>query len=153
MKFSRQEYWSGLSFPSPGDLPDLGIKPRLPHLRSPQILDHLSHQEGSPLEGDCFFIFFKGNIFYPKGFPSGSAVKNPPAMQETRQRPWVQPLGREDPLEKEMATRSSILALRIPWTEEPGGLQSMGSQRAGHHRATKQQNSTLSPDRMSSISR
>ena len=51
-----------------------------------------------------------------------------PAMQET----WVQSLGREDPLEKEMATHSSILAWRIPWTEEPGGLQSMGSQRVRH---------------------
>ena len=51
-------------------------------------------------------------------------VKNWPAMQET----WVLPLGQEDPLEKEMATHSSILAWRIPWTEEPGGLQSMGSQ-------------------------
>ena len=55
-------------------------------------------------------------------------VKNPPAMQETQ----VQSLGWEDPPEKEMATRSSILAWRIPWTEEPGGLQSMGSQRMGH---------------------
>ena len=44
---------------------------------------------------------------------------------------WVQSLGQEDPLEKEMATHSSILAWRIPWTEEPGGLQFMGSQRAG----------------------
>ena len=51
-------------------------------------------------------------------------VKNPAAMQET----WVQSLGREDPLEKGMATHSSILAWRIPWTEEPGGLQSMGLQ-------------------------
>ena len=51
-------------------------------------------------------------------------VKNLPAMQET----WVQFLGWEDPLEKEMATHSSILAWRIPWTEKPGGLQSMGSQ-------------------------
>ena len=51
-------------------------------------------------------------------------VKNLPAMRET----WVRSLGREDPLEKEMATHSSILAWRIPWTEEPGGLQSMGSQ-------------------------
>ena len=55
-------------------------------------------------------------------------VKNPPAMWET----WVQSLGGEDPLEKGMATHSSILAWRIPWTEEPGGLQSMGSQRGGH---------------------
>ena len=51
-------------------------------------------------------------------------VKNLPAMQET----WVRFLGQEDPLEKEMATCSSILALRIPWTEEPGSLQSMGLQ-------------------------
>ena len=51
------------------------------------------------------------------------SAKNPPAMQET----WVQSLGKEDPPEKEMATHSNILAWRIPWTEEPGGLQSMGS--------------------------
>ena len=49
-------------------------------------------------------------------------VKNPPAMRET----WVRSLGWEDPLEEGMATHSSILAWRIPWTEEPGGLQSMG---------------------------
>ena len=55
-------------------------------------------------------------------------VKNPPARQETR----VAFPGQVDPLEKEMATHSSILAWRIPWTEEPGGLQSMGSQRVGH---------------------
>ena len=54
--------------------------------------------------------------------------KNLPAMQET----WVQYLAREDSLEKGMATHSSIPAWRIPWTEEPGGLQSMGSQRVGH---------------------
>ena len=55
-------------------------------------------------------------------------VKNPPAMQET----YVQSLGWEDPLEKEMATLSSILAWRIPWAEEPGRLQSMGAQRGRH---------------------
>jgi len=49
------------------------------------------------------------------------SVKNLPAMQET----WVQSLGQEDPLEKEMATHSSVLAWKISWTEEPGGLQSM----------------------------
>ena len=59
-------------------------------------------------------------------------VKNLPATRET----WVQSLGQEDPLKKEMATHSSILAWRIPWTEEPGGVQSMGSQRVGHDRAT-----------------
>ena len=55
-------------------------------------------------------------------------VKNLPAVQET----WVQSLGREDPLEEGMATCSSILAWRIPWTEEPGGLQYMGSQSIRH---------------------
>ena len=55
-------------------------------------------------------------------------VKNPPAKQEM----WVQSLGWDDPLEKERATHSSILAWRIPWTEEAGGLQFMGSQRVGH---------------------
>ena len=55
-------------------------------------------------------------------------VKNLPAMQET----WVRSLGREDPMENGMATHSSILAWRIPWTEKPDGLQSMGSQRVGH---------------------
>ena len=57
-------------------------------------------------------------------FLGTQVVKNLPVMQET----WVRSLGREDPLEKEMAAHSSILAWRIPWTEEPGGLQSMGSQ-------------------------
>ena len=56
-------------------------------------------------------------------------VKNLPAMWET----WVQSLGGEDPLEKKMATHSSILAWRIPWTEEPGGPQSMVWQRVGHN--------------------
>ena len=58
-------------------------------------------------------------------------VKNPPAMQET-QETRVPSLGQEDPPEKEMATHSSILAWEIPRTEEPGGLQSLGSQRVGH---------------------
>ena len=53
-------------------------------------------------------------------------AKNLPAVQET----WVPSLGREDPLKKEMATHSYILAWEIPWTEEPGGLQSMGSQKS-----------------------
>ena len=62
-------------------------------------------------------------------------VKNPPVMQET----WIRSLGWEDPLEKEMATHSSILAWEMPWTEELGGLQSTGSQRVGHDLATEQQ--------------
>ena len=67
-----------------------------------------------------------------KSMPWASLVaqlkKNPPAMQET----WVQSLGLEDPLDKEVATYSTILAWRTPWTEEPGGLQSMESQRVGY---------------------
>ena len=66
------------------------------------------------------------------GFPGGSVVKNLAAMQETQ----VRSLGWEDPQKKEMVTHSSILAWRIPRTEEPGGLQSMGSQRLGHDKAT-----------------
>ena len=55
-------------------------------------------------------------------------VKHPPTMQDI----WVRPLGWADPLEEGMAIHSIILAWRIPWTEEPGGLQSIGSQRVGH---------------------
>ena len=62
-----------------------------------------------------------------KDFPGGSVVKNPPARQET----WLRSLSWEDLLEQEMATHSSILAWKMPWTEEPGGLQFTGSQRAG----------------------
>ena len=62
-------------------------------------------------------------------FLAAQTVKDPPAMQET----WVQSLRWEDPLEKGVAKHSSILAQRIPWTEEPGGLQSMGLQRVRHN--------------------
>ena len=61
------------------------------------------------------------------------SVKNLPTMKET----WVRSLGQEDPLEKEMATHSSILTWRIPWTEEPDRLQSIGIARVGHDLATK----------------
>ena len=60
--------------------------------------------------------------------PGTSVVKTLPAMQEM----WVQFLGQEDPPEKEMVTHSSILTWEVPWTEEPGRLQSTGSQRVGH---------------------
>ena len=77
-----------------------------------------------------------GKGFKIPSFPGGSAVslvaqtvKHLPTMQET----WVQSLGQEDLLEKEMATHSSILAWKIPWTEEPGRLQSTGSQTVGHN--------------------
>ena len=73
---------------------------------------------------DCLHLY--PLVLCPEGIPSGSVVKNPPAMQET----WVQSLVLEDPLEKGMATHSSILAWRIPWTEKPDGLQSMWSQKS-----------------------
>ena len=63
------------------------------------------------------------------GLPGGSVVKDPSATQETQN----QSLGQEDLLEEEVATHSSILSWEIPWTEEPGGLQSMGSQRFRHN--------------------
>ena len=65
------------------------------------------------------------------GFPSSSTVKNLPEVQDM-QKMCVRSLGQEDPREKEMATHSNILAGKIPWTGEPGGLQSMGSQRVRH---------------------
>ena len=67
-----------------------------------------------------FFIVYSIMVYHR--IPSGSLVKNLPEMHET----WVRSLGWEDPLEKEMATHSSILAWEIPWTEEPGRLPSMG---------------------------
>ena len=83
-------------------------------------------------------LYFWYNIYYRLSalqsnitlscFLVAQRLKRLPARQETR----VQSLGWEDPLEKEMATHSSILAWRIPWTEEPGSLQSTGSQRVGH---------------------
>ena len=65
---------------------------------------------------------------HDEGFPGGSAVKNWPRMQEK----WVRSLGGENPLEEGMETHSSIPARKTPWTEEPGGLQPMGSQRGRH---------------------
>ena len=76
-------------------------------------------------------IQLKFNNFYPVPWASlvAELVKNSPAMWETS----VQSLGWEDPLEEEVTTHSSILAWKIPWTEEPGGLQSMESQRVEHN--------------------
>ena len=81
------------------------------------------------LFGVRLFISFENIFILILGFPGGSVVKNPPAVQETQEiQVWF--LGWEDPLEEGTATHSSILAWRIPWTEEPGGLQSMGLQRS-----------------------
>ena len=72
-----------------------------------------------------------------RDFPSGSALKNPLAQQEIWRHGLA--LSWEDPLEEKMATHSSNLAWQIPWTEEPGGLQSMGLEKSGHDWVTKQQ--------------
>ena len=80
----------------------------------------------SPLQPAKFlFELTEKNVYELKGFPSGLVVKNPPALQETQ----IWSVGGEDPLEEELATLCSVLAWRIPWTEEPGGLQSIGLQR------------------------
>ena len=89
----------------------------------------------------CYSIYFSQQLceldvsICILGFPGtlvAQRVKHLPAMQET----WVRSLSQEDPLEKEMATHSSTLAWKIPWTEKPGRLQSMGSQRVEHNWAT-----------------
>ena len=82
-----------------------------------------------------FFCYAEAHFlqsFLPLGFPVAQMVKNLPAMLEIQ----VRSLGQEGYLEKQMATHSNILAWRIPCTEKPGGLQSMGSQRVGHDWAT-----------------
>ena len=79
------------------------------------------------------YIFLNTYAHIYMGFSGGSALKNPPPVQEMQ----VQSLDQEDPLEKKTATHSSILAWRIPSTENSGRLQSMGSQRVGHALATK----------------
>ena len=88
----------------------------------------LRPHQGSPYVCTCIHIYG-----FPECLPGGAAVKNPPAIQES----WVQLLGREDPLEKEMASPSSILASEISWTEEPSGLQFRGLQKR-HYLVTKQ---------------
>ena len=124
MNFPRQEYWSGLPCSPPGDLPDPEIEPT---------------SFASPVLAGIFFTTM------PPGKPQyncdqalnqslyvtslvAQTVKCLPTVRETR----VQSMGWEDLLEKAMATHSSIPAWKIPWTEEPGRLQSTGSQRLGH---------------------
>ena len=83
------------------------------------------------MEHNPIYVYKKGiDTCLGRGWASlvAQVVKNLPAMQET----WVQSLGQVDPLEKDITTHSSILSWEIPWTEEPGGLQSMGLQRVGY---------------------
>ena len=89
----------------------------------------------SPNHRECpgyFISKYTGDTSSIRGFPGGSAVKNPPTMQEM-QETRVRSLGQEDPLEEGTASHSSILAWRIPWKEEPGAPQSIGSQSMGRN--------------------
>ena len=112
------------------------IKTEKDNLGESQKKKHLPSffQDGRDDQTDC--VSFRGPINSTPLTPGASLVaqmvKNLPAIQET----WVQSLSREDSLQKEMATHSRTLAWRIPWTEEPGGLQSIGLQRVGHDWAT-----------------
>ena len=104
------------------------LKPRLqierPFLQLGNVLAFLLVLELKTLPRELSLQFLK-TIQHIYGFLGGSVVKNPPAMQEMQ----VQSLDGKDPTEKEMATHASILAWEILWTEEPGGLQSLGSQK------------------------
>ena len=183
MEFSRKEYWIGLPFPAPGDLPNLGLNPGLLHLLHWQVdslpLRHLGISvitwrvcyPDCPASFPEFVIWWVwgGNghlqiekasqgtlmliseIHSPGGrklgssprpgirvlgwlsFPDGSGSKESTVqMQET----WIWFLRREDPLEKGMSTHCSILTWRIPRTEEPGRLQSLGLERSRHNWVT-----------------
>ena len=185
MKFFGQEYWSGLPFPSPGDLPDPGIKPRSPIL---QVYSLLSAPPGKPHNVKYMFLkitmlwnivqkkntglvgemrlraqhsipklntvvnktttttFMKSVMLFFYTFSGGSVVKNLPAMQEMQ----VWSLGQEDPLKKEMAIHSSILAWEIQWTMVPGGLQSMKSQESDMDLPSKWSSSLISVNYCSS---
>ena len=83
---------------------------------------------GNPSSSKSISADFSTALFCTWASLVAQTVKNPPAVQKT----WVRALGWEDPLEKEIGTHSRVLAWRIPWTEEPGGLQSMGSQKVRH---------------------
>ena len=95
------------------------------------LLTCKQYREYSPGPDQHTFFRIRVQILKTKGFPGGTVVKNKPANSGDSRDVGLIP-GLEDPLEEEMATHSSILAWRIPGTEEPGGLQSMGSQTVGH---------------------
>ena len=113
MGFSRQEYWSGLPFPSPGHLPDRGIQPRSPTFQR-DALTASTCNSGDPGLIPGLGRSLGEGIGYPLSYFWASRVAqlvtNLPAMRET----WVRSVGWEDPLEKKMASHSSILAWKIP---------------------------------------
>ena len=102
----------------------LGVQSELHHCSA--FSAHTGHGQHISTSFKMSILHTSNKCLVLKEFPRGSAVKNLPAKQESQ----VRSLGWEDPLEEGMATHSSIRAWRIPWTEEPGGLQSMGSQKS-----------------------
>ena len=120
-----------MPFPSPGDLPHPGIKPESPALAGRFF--RKTKPPGKPLyqEVGTHSLGSDGSGANPKPNPWAIELISQQLDLPAKQM-WFRSLCREDPLEKEMATHSSILTWRIPWTEEPGALQSMGSQRVGH---------------------
>ena len=127
--FSRQEHWSGLPCPSPGIFPTQGSNLSLLHCR--QILYHQSVPPGKPYSpNESLLISLPG---WPRADKDDTGPWNFKNLNHRTENPKsVQSLRREDPLEEAMAPHSSTLAWKVPWTEEPGRLQSMGSQRVGH---------------------
>ena len=141
MGFSRQEYWSGLPFPSPGDLPDPGIEPGSPAFQADAVTSEppgnpqlyrkaavskalFGEGNGTPLQYSC--------LENPMGGEAWWATVHGVAEGQTRLSDFSFTF-HFHALEKEMATHSSVLAWRIPGTGEPGGLPSMGSHRVGHN--------------------
>ena len=133
MGFSRQECWSGLPFPSPGDLPNPGIDPSLPHCR--QMLYRLSHQ-GSP--SICLYSPVNEHVGCFQFLTMCSGCYGLPRWLSGKESTCqAGDMGWEDSLEEEMATYSTILAWKMPWTEQHGGLQSIGWQRVQHKWVTE----------------
>ena len=135
MEFSRQAYWSGLPFPSPGIFPTQGSNPGLPHCRP--TLYYLNQREVHSFKRmginyyktllliSCKVIYeIFHYIYFPGGSDGKASVYNEGDLGSSP--------GLGISLEKEMAIHSSTIAWKIPWTEEPGRLQCMGSQRVGH---------------------
>ena len=146
MGFPRQEYWSGLPFPSPGDLPDPGIERRSPMSPALQV-DPLPTEQKTWQYANSVSLLGRATVYchvidvIDSG--CGPVVKNL-LCNCRRHETWVWSLGHQDPLEEDMATHFSILAWKIPWTEEIGGLNSMGSQRVGHDWATDHTSTPIS---------
>ena len=121
MGCSRQENWSESPCLLPGDLPNPGIKPK--SLKSPVLVGRF-FTASTTWETHCVRYYSITHLYIGRGFSGGSRGKESACNAAE----GVRSLGQEDPLEKEMATHSSILAWKIPWMEEPGRLQSMGLQ-------------------------